>query len=95
MAFDLTDRLPTMDRDQLLALRINAQRLQSSEGVKADQAGALLPLIEAEIARRGPKTIAKPGRPKTAVAAKAPAEKKPAAARKPAAAKKAAAAKEL
>ncbi len=91
MAFDLTDRLPSLDRDQLLALRTNAKRLQASEGVKADEAGALLPLIEAEIARRGPKTTGRVGRPKSAVAAKAPAaEKKPAAAKKPAALKKAA-----
>jgi hypothetical protein len=50
----LTDRLPSLDRQELLTLRTNARRLQASAGKKADEAAALLPLIDAEIAKRGP-----------------------------------------
>ena len=65
MSFVLTDRLPTLDRQELLNLRSNARRLQTDTGPRADQAKALLPLIEEELVRRGP---TQPG--------KAPAKKK-------------------
>jgi hypothetical protein len=50
----LTDLLPTLDRQELLNLRTNARRLQANAGAKADEATALLPMIDAEIAKRGP-----------------------------------------
>jgi hypothetical protein len=65
LSFVLTDRLPSFDRQELLNLRSNARRLQADTGPRADQAKALLPLIEAELTKRGPAT-----------AAKAPAKKK-------------------
>lgn len=55
----LTDRLPTLDRRELLTLRANAVRLEAAAGAHADEAGALLPLIEAELERRGPAPTAK------------------------------------
>jgi hypothetical protein len=48
----LIDRLSSLDKQQLLNLRTNARRLTADAGPKADEAVALLPLIEAEIARR-------------------------------------------
>jgi hypothetical protein len=59
MTLTVTDRLPTLDREQLLNLRTNARRLQADTGKKAGEASALLPLIDAEIARRGPAAAAK------------------------------------
>ncbi len=52
MALDLTDRLSSLDKDQLLNLRANARRLQADAGPKTDEAAALLPLIDAELAKR-------------------------------------------
>ena len=49
----LAERLPSFDKQQLLTLKTNAMKVQADAGKKADEAGALLPLIEAELARRG------------------------------------------
>jgi hypothetical protein len=55
----LTERLSSFDKQQLLNLRSNARRLQSDTGPRADEARALLPLVEAEIASRSPAAPAK------------------------------------
>jgi len=49
----LAERLPSFDKQQLLTLKTNAMKVQADAGQKADEAGALLPLIDAELARRG------------------------------------------
>ena len=54
MALVLTDRLPTFDRQELLNLRSNARRLLADTGPRADEAKALLPLIEEELSKRTP-----------------------------------------
>jgi hypothetical protein len=64
LAFVLTDRLPMFDKQQLLNLRSNARRLQADTGPRADEAKALLPLIEEELQKRGPATAPAKGRPK-------------------------------
>ena len=48
----LADMLPDFDDASLLNLRRNAVRLISESGLRHDEAVALLPLIEAEIAKR-------------------------------------------
>jgi hypothetical protein len=60
MALDLTDRLPALDKQQLINLRTNARRLEAAAGDRAADAAALLPLIEAELSRRTPSEPAKP-----------------------------------
>lgn len=49
----MADLIPTLDDEGLANLRANAQRLENS-GVarQAEQAAALLPLIDAELAER-------------------------------------------
>lgn len=64
MAFALIDRLEAFDRQQLLNLRSNARRLEADAGPRADEARALLPMIEAELSRRAPAPSAAKGRPK-------------------------------
>lgn len=64
MAFALTDRLSMFDRQQLLTLRSNARRLGADAGPRADEAKALLPLIEEELLKRGPAASQAKGRPK-------------------------------
>ena len=59
MSFALTDRLSMFDKQQLLTLRANARRLGADTGPKADEAKALLPLIEEELAKRAPPSAAK------------------------------------
>ena len=59
MSFALTDRLSMFDKQQLLTLRANARRLEADAGPKADEAKALLPLIEEELAKRAPPSAAK------------------------------------
>jgi hypothetical protein len=49
----LADRLSTLDKQQLLNLKNNARRLQAEAGPKGEEAAAMLPLIEAEFAKRG------------------------------------------
>jgi hypothetical protein len=75
LAFVLTDRLPLFDRQELLNLRSNARRLLADTGPRADEAKALLPLIEEELSKRAPATVAKRA-PAAASAAKPRAKKK-------------------
>ncbi len=68
----MADLIPTLDDEGLANLRANAQRLENSDVARqAEQAAALLPLIDAELADRlsrvPPKTPPKP-RAKKAVA---------------------------
>jgi hypothetical protein len=62
LSFALTDRLPEFDRQQLLNLRSNARRMEADAGPRADEARALLPLIEAELSKRSP--AAAPAKPR-------------------------------
>lgn len=49
----MADLIPTLDDEGLANLRANAQRLENSEIARqAEQAAALLPLIDAELAER-------------------------------------------
>jgi hypothetical protein len=65
LSFALTaDRLPTLDRQELLTLRSNARRLEADAGPRADEAKALLPLIEEELSKRAPVAAPAKGRPK-------------------------------
>ena len=49
----MADLIPTLDDEGLANLRANAQRLESSDVARqAEQASALLPLIDAELAER-------------------------------------------
>ncbi|MBP7650927.1 MAG: hypothetical protein KBF34_11635 [Phenylobacterium sp.] len=72
----MADLIPTLDDEGLANLRANAQRLEGS-GVarQAEQASALLPLIEAELAERlsrvPPKAPPKPRAKKVAALAEA------------------------
>ncbi|MDO8321648.1 MAG: hypothetical protein Q7T23_01780 [Phenylobacterium sp.] len=68
----MADLIPTLDDEGLANLRANAQRLENSDVARqAEQAAALLPLIDAELADRlsrvPPKAPPKP-RAKKAVA---------------------------
>lgn len=67
----LADKLPGFDDAALLSLRSNAVRLVSESGARYEEAMALLPLIEAEIAERDAKRPAKAVRraPRRAAAA--------------------------
>jgi hypothetical protein len=70
LAFALTaDRLEAFDRQQLLTLRSNARRLGADIGPRADEAKALLPLIDAELSKRAPAAAPAKPRAKTAAAA--------------------------
>jgi hypothetical protein len=62
----LADRLPQLDREQLLNLQANARRLEAEAGARGENAAALLPLIQAELAAR-----VKPAPPKAPRAKKA------------------------
>ena len=70
----MADLIPTLDDEGLANLRANAQRLETS-GVarQAEQASALLPLIDAELAERlsrvPPKAAPKPRAKKVLVVA--------------------------
>lgn len=49
----MADLIPTLDDEGLANLRANAQRLENSDVARqAEQASALLPLIDAELAER-------------------------------------------
>ena len=49
----MADLIPTLDDEGLANLRANAQRLETSSVARqAEQASALLPLIDAELAER-------------------------------------------
>ncbi|WP_310540747.1 hypothetical protein [Phenylobacterium sp.] len=49
----MADLIPTLDDEGLANLRANARRLENSEVARqAEQAAALLPLIDAELAER-------------------------------------------
>lgn len=49
----IADMIPTMDDEALVSLRANAQRLSLGEpGPKTAEAGALLPLLDTELAAR-------------------------------------------
>ena len=49
----MADLIPTLDDEGLANLRANAQRLENSAVARqAEQAAALLPLIDAELAER-------------------------------------------
>lgn len=49
----MADLIPTLDDEGLANLRANAQRLENSDVARqAEQAAALLPLIDAELAER-------------------------------------------
>ena len=66
----LADMLPTFDDASLLSLRSNAVRLAAdTAGARREDAAALLPLIEAEIAGREankpPKPVRRPVRKTT------------------------------
>ncbi len=84
MALALAERLSILDKTQLINLRTNALRLQADAGPKAEEAGALLPLIDAELSGRGvgeakavrakPKAAAKPKAGKKAKAAAPPSD---------------------
>lgn len=68
--------IPTLDDEGLANLRANAQRLESSDVARqAEQASALLPLIDAELAERlsrvPPKAPPKPRAKKVPVLAEA------------------------
>jgi hypothetical protein len=52
LSFALADRLSMFDKQQLITLRSNARRLEGETGPRADEAKALLPLIEEELAKR-------------------------------------------
>jgi hypothetical protein len=67
----IAERLPDLDRSDLLTLQTNARRLHSEAGIRADAAGALLPLIEAELAKREPVVV-----PKARRTARSPARQK-------------------
>lgn len=72
----MADLIPTLDDEGLANLRANAQRLESSEVARqAEQASALLPLIDAELAERlsrvPPKAPPKPRAKKVAALAEA------------------------
>ncbi|HTI66940.1 MAG TPA: hypothetical protein VL460_05260 [Caulobacteraceae bacterium] len=78
----VAERILTMDDAALLRFRDNVRRLQAAPGRQQNEALALAPLIEAEVAvreaRKPPKKTAKPT--KAALAKKAAAEAKAAAA---------------
>ncbi|MDO9245931.1 MAG: hypothetical protein Q8N10_12500 [Phenylobacterium sp.] len=68
----MADLIPTLDDEGLANLRANAQRLENSDVARqAEQAAALLPLIDAELADRlsrvPPKAPPKPRAKKVAV----------------------------
>lgn len=72
----MADLIPTLDDEGLANLRANAQRLESSDVARqAEQASALLPLIDAELAERlsrvPPKAPPKPRAKKAAALAEA------------------------
>jgi hypothetical protein len=48
----MTDRLSKLDKQQLLTLKANARRLEADAGARSNEATALIPLIDAELARR-------------------------------------------
>ncbi len=75
----LAERLPSLAREELLALRENARRLGSEAGTRQEEAAALLPLIEAELAQRAERQPAKAASPRAKPAARA----KPASRAKP------------
>lgn len=60
----IADMIPTLADDALASLHANAQRLsQGPAGPKTDEAAALLPLLEAEVAARDalkPAKVTKP-----------------------------------
>lgn len=64
MSLALNDRLPSFDRQELLNLRSNCRRLEADAGPRADEAKALLPLVEEELSRRGPAASAAKARAK-------------------------------
>lgn len=70
----LADQIPTMDDAGLANLKVNALRLQASGAAKQqEQAQAILPVIEEELARRlalkPPKAKPKPRAKKAPIAA--------------------------
>jgi hypothetical protein len=73
----IADMIPTLDDDALASLRANAERLSAgAPGPKTDEAAALLPLVETELAAREalkpPKAVkARISRSKAAKAAEA------------------------
>jgi len=79
----IADRIPTLDKESLINLRANAERLQGEGGAREEQAGLLIPLIDAELAARSPPKPVKPVKRATKAAAKPKAAAKSKAAPKP------------